>query len=298
MTALARIRRLAGDPVGTGYALAGVVRSSALFDRYARLARARGIDRLYLVLSFDCDTEDDAEVVADLHRRLADLGVQPAYAVPGELLERSADIYGSLAASGAEFLNHGYTEHVYRDPDSGLYASCFFYDQLPRDTVHDDIVRGGEVVERVTGTRPAGFRVPHFGTFQRPDQLRFLHRVLREHGYRFSTSTTPLAAFRHGPVFEAEGIVEIPVSGMRRRPLTILDTWGCFEAPTRARTGDDYLAEGTAIGRTLAERGVGVLNFYGDPLHIHDEPAFFRTVESWLEVATPASYGDLLDRLP
>lgn len=298
MTSFARAKRLALDPVGSAYALAGLARASSLFDRYAALARRNGLDQLHLVLSFDCDTPEDAEVTGGLHRRLVDLGAKPVYAVPGELLERSPETYAAIAADGYEFLNHGYTEHVFVDPDTQRYASCFFYDELPREAVRNDIVRGGRAVEAVTGSRPTGFRVPHFGTFQRPDQLRFLREVLVEEGYRYSSSTTPVFGFRRGPAHRADGIVEFPVSGMRSRPLTILDTWGCFEAPDRSRTADDYFVEGRATAEALAGRGVGILNFYGDPIHVHDEPAFFRTVESWLDVAAPISYADLLERLP
>ena len=139
-----------------------------LYERYGKLARNAGLDRLWLVLSFDCDTLEDAAVAWDVHERLMGLGVLASYAVPGEILERGADVYGRIAETGAEFLNHGYKEHtILRD---GVYTSTLFYDRITPDEVTADIHAGHAAVEAVTGREPVGFRTPHFGTYQQPAQ--------------------------------------------------------------------------------------------------------------------------------
>jgi Polysaccharide deacetylase len=293
----ARLKAAATDPAAAAYALRVRLRRDGLFARYGELSRRAGLDRVWLVLSFDCDTPEDAAVVEGVHERLMGMGVRPVYAVPGALLREADDVYGRIASSGAEFINHGNRMHAYVDEETNRWASSFFYDQQPRATIRKDIVDADATLREVIGRGPAGFRTPHFGTFQSPEQLRWLHGVISELGYGFSTSTVPLWGFRHGPAFERFGRLELPVTGGVADPLSTLDTWSCFEAPDRVRTPADYRAEASAVGDAYAQAGAGVLNVYGDPSHIHDREEFFRAVEHWISVAVPAGYTELLGAL-
>lgn len=294
---LNRIKRALADPSLVTYALRAKLDRRRLMQRYASLARGAGFKRLYLVLSFDCDTIDDANVAWSVHSKLLDMGIRPVYAVPGQLLEKGAEVYARIRDAGGEFMNHGYTEHTYFDTARGEHASCFFYDELPLEKVRGDILQGDVCLKQVLGVQPQGFRTPHFGSFQKPRQLRFLHSVLRQLNYRFSTSTGPLYAFRFGPAFERSGIREIPVSGMASLPLKILDTWSCFMAPGRTLTPEDYYAEGRETAAKYKELGAGLLNYYADPSHIHDSPLFFDTVARWAAVAKSVNYEDLFKEL-
>lgn len=270
------------------------LRPELLFRRYGELARRAGLDRLHLVLSFDCDTLEDAEVAVEVHERLLALGVTAAYAVPGEILERGADAYRAIAATGAEFLNHGFLEHTVKE--DGAYRSTLFYDRLSAAELERDVRRGGEAVEAVVGRRPSGFRVPHFGTFQRPAQLRGLHALLAREGYAYSSSTLPLWGFRHGPMFRELGVVEFPVSGTATWPLRILDSWGFFAAPDRDADADAYRREARAVARLYEQAEAGILSFYADPSQVHGEAAFFDAVKAWREIAEPATYAALASR--
>lgn len=278
------------NPTRTALHLLGRCQPAWLWRRHSRLARAAGLKKLYLVLSFDCDTPEDAAVVLELDERLRDMGLNPAYAVPGALLERAEKVYSRLLRRGAEFLNHGYTQHTYWNVDAGRYESCFFYDQLPRERVRQDIEEGHRSVTTVLGRKPAGFRVPHFGTFQSRAQLRFLHAVLKPLGYRYSSSTLPWHGFGDGPVSGHYGVLEFPVSGTFSHPLVIQDSWGFYAAPDRRRCPEDFLAEARAIADfARREPLVGILNYYADPAHVWDQPTFFAAVAAWKEVAEPAT---------
>src|SRR5262249_35667897 len=149
------------------------------------------------------------------------------------------------------------------------------------------IAQGDADVRDVVGHAPEGFRAPHFGTFQRPEQLRLMHAVLREHGYRYSSSTVPLHGYRDGPVSERYGLPELPVSGPPSAPLTILDSWGCFAAPDRTREPADYEREARALAGALGSAGAGVINCYADPSHVAGRPEFMAAVEAWRRVAVP-----------
>lgn len=297
MPTLLKIKEALTNPVWLAYRVCARLDRPALWHRYASLARNAGLQGLYFILSLDCDTVDDISVVWEVHSRLVDMGIKPVYAVPGELLQKGEKIYRRIHESGGEFLNHGYTEHTFFDRAQGAYRSCFFYDTLSRVKARQDIIAGDACVREVLGTRPQGFRTPHFGTFQKPQQLRFLYGVLNELGYRFSTSTMPIYGFRYGPVFRRFGVWEIPVSGQEISPLSIMDSWACFMAPDRTLSPECYSREGEALAKTYYKLGVGLLNYYVDPAHIHDQELFYQTVARWHQVAQPLQYTDLLDKL-
>jgi len=244
-------------------------------------------------VSFDCDTDDDIGVAGDVHARLADMGVPAVFAVPGELLRAGEAVYRRIAEAGAEFINHGDRKHTYFDTALGRHASCFFYDQIGREAVRADVMAGDATLREVLGVAPRGFRTPHFGTFQRPAELQFLHGMLAGLGYAFSSSTVPLFGFRFGPVFRRFGVAELPVSGMGEHPLTTLDSWACFAAPDRVFDADDYRRQGQALAQALAGGGAGILNVYADPSHVHGRGAFFETVAAWRRIAEPARFSDL-----
>jgi hypothetical protein len=266
-----------------------------LFERYGRLARGAGVDDLSLVLSFDCDTLQDAQVAWEVHERLIAIGVTASYAVPGEILERGAGVYQRIAATGAEFLNHGYREHTVLE--DGVYTSTLFYDQMTAAEVREDVTAGDRAVTEVVGRRPRGFRTPHFGTFCRPQHLRDLHAVLVDLGYLYSSSTVPLWGFRRGPAFDDFGVLEFPVSGTASAPLEILDSWGCFAAPDRYREPEDYGREGAAVLDLYQRAGAGILSFYADPSQVHGQDVFFDTVARWRHAARPTSYAAIAERV-
>lgn len=273
------------------------LRPSSVFARHASRARRVGLEELYLVLSFDCDTEEDIEVAPEVHERLLELGVRPVYAVPGELLRRGEGVYGRFAETGSEFLNHGGREHTYFDEDLGRHASCFFYDQQDPEVVDEDIRAGDAIVREVVGIAPRGFRTPHFGTYQQAHQLESLHVVLTNLGYRFSTSTVPAYGMRYGPAFDRFGVTELPVSGLATSPFEILDTWACFEAPDRVRTPADFRDQAERLASAHKAAGPGLINIYGDPSHVHGEDDFFEGIAALAAVAEPVGYDDILGRL-
>jgi peptidoglycan/xylan/chitin deacetylase (PgdA/CDA1 family) len=269
-------------PIRSAYWKVGLRWPERLWDRMSRDAAALGLRRLRVVLSFDCDTDRDIAVAETVHERLAMLGVTPAYAVPGELLARGVEVYGKIAAGGAEFLNHGYTQHCVYDEAAHTYVSSFFYDQLPRATVAEDIERGHAAVVRRLGRAPRGFRVPHFGTFQSRGEIAWLHRHLATLGYDYSSSTVPLYGFRQGPAkrIQPDGappLWELPVTGRYSRPLEILDSWGMRYAPDRTAREGDYLREVRRFVDRFADRPM-LLNIYADPSQIHDSDEFFEAM--------------------
>ena len=273
-----------------------------LLNRFYRLGLWRRLANLSadalpippaLVLSFDCDTDQDIKVAWDVHSRLMDMGVMPTYAVPGELLIRGEKVYQKIFNTGAEFINHGGREHTYFDKDLARHASCFFYDQQTQDTLRKDIVLGHKTLQNVLGITPKGFRTPHFGTFQRADHLSFLYGVLKDLNYLFSTSTSPLKGYIYGPVYRELGIYEIPVTGVFEEPMNILDTWAYFAAPDRTKSYQEYLESCAAIAHFVSQNTF-LINIYGDPSHVHNQEEFFQGIKCLTDVAKNTNFEQLL----
>jgi hypothetical protein len=286
------------DPMYCCYYGLSIIAKDRLFRRYVGLARERAINQSYFILSFDCDTQEDSKVVWDVHTRLTDMGVKPVYMVPGMLLEQASSVYQRIARTGAEFINHGYREHTFFDQDSGRYASCFFYDRLSRKEIEEDIQAGDKALRSVLGITPAGFRTPHFGTFQKRRDIRFIHAVLKKYNYFFSSSTVPYYGFRYGPLFDLDGIKEFPLSGSWSKPLSILDSWSCFGAADRSMHEQDYLREARDISAFFSgKKAAGILNFYADPSHIAGKEEFFEAVRLWKEAGTSTTYSGFLQGL-
>jgi len=297
LTISGRLKRALADPLYAAYQLKAWYAPESLMQRYAQHAHTQFCPSLCFVLSFDCDTAEDIAAAGVMHDRLLDMGVKPVYAVPGQLLQQGESTYVRIRETGAEFINHGFIEHTYFDNDKGRYASCFFYDQISQDQVKEDIFAADACLRDVLGIVPKGFRTPHFGTYQKPEHLYYLHGLLKQLDYDFSTSTSPYFSFRYGPLATMNGLTEIPVSGMGSAPLAILDSWACFAAPDRSLTDEDYFLEAERAGKLYQAAGVGVLNYYADPSHVYDKPEFFRAIEFWKSIAEPVTYRELLEKV-
>ena len=295
MRIVSRLIQASRDPIVAGVWVLGRICPSILHSRVSRLAFRQGITEFKFVLSFDCDTEKDIRVVEDVHEQLRTIGVTPVYAVPGELLEKGSEVYRRIAATGAEFINHGYRTHSHIDPVTGNYISSFFYDEIPREILLEDIRRGHAAIKTVLNRTPKGFRVPHFGSFQRNSDLTYLYAQLRRLGYQYSTSTTPLKAILRGPVqLITDGFWELPVSGCYSTPLSILDSFGFRIAPVRNVTEADYVKEFRLLaGYYLAGNRPGLMNIYADPSQVYDWPEFFKCI-GLVANASVASYEHLL----
>lgn len=252
------------------------------------------IDRSYLILSFDCDTEEDIKCIEDVHKRLKDIGITPVYAVPGELLKKGENVYKKLCEQGSEFINHGGRSHTYFDDKNNRHASCFFYDKQPLSILEEDILDGHNTLKNVLGLTAEGFRTPHFGTFQNENHIKFLYSVLKKLEYKFSTSTTPSKAYEYGPIYEKYGINEIPVSGIFNEPLNIMDTWAYFASPEKTKYPHEYTDSSKKISEFSNDNSL-IINIYGDPSHICNSKEFFESMQILSKNAININYKKLLD---
>jgi peptidoglycan/xylan/chitin deacetylase (PgdA/CDA1 family) len=249
-----------------------------VWTHYSDLASDLGFDRLYLLLSFDCDTPEDAQAAGLLDAKLQAMGIQRSYAVPGTMLEANPVIYQKIAATGAEFLNHGYLPHT-RQQD-GVYRSTTFYSEMNASQVIEDIQKGHQTVLSVIGKKPAGFRAPHFGKIPIQMQREIIRPVLRELGEFYSTQTTPVEAIKHGPVWWENNWPEFPVVGSSMAPYSLLDSFSYLQSAATRKVTDQYARILKLTIRQLQEWNVrGLLNIYVDPAHVVENAGFFESMQ-------------------
>jgi peptidoglycan/xylan/chitin deacetylase (PgdA/CDA1 family) len=292
----ARLRRFLADPVGVlrrRLAPGSPATPDPFLEilrNYGAISRASGVDRLYLFLSFDCDTDLDIPASDEVHEFLSSLGIKMTMAVPGTQLRNGAAVYGNLATKGIEFMNHGFLPHT--KWEGGQYVSTTFYHQMPDADVAADIRNGHEAVMSITGRAPNGFRAPHFGLYQEPRQLALVHSTARELGYRYCSTTIPAVGHRHGPAFDAGGVIELPTFGSVRAPTTILDSWTYLTDRRDYALGDDY-AELVieTVDTMLAEEIPGLLSWYGDPCHVVGQEPFLRAMRHIAAKGVPSLSG-------
>ena len=243
-----------------------------LYRRKAiRWAKDHIADNAVFFLSFDCDTSRDASASLKIQRQLHSAGMNAAYAIPGQLLEKHWDSYKELISLGGYFINHGYREHAAIDPISGRPYSTFTYRDVEDHVWQQDIIDGHNTIKALTGKAPTIFRTPHFGEFDKPEQLERLYDFLTTLNYQISTSSTPILGHILGPIHrQKHSIIEIPLSGCLTRPAQLIDSWGFISAPDalgRQSLIDalkDYLST-LSLGSNL------VMNIYFDPADISED---------------------------
>lgn len=264
---------------------------------YSLQARQQGFDRLYLVLSFDCDTRQDIEAAEGLHVWLSEHNIKTTFAVPGVQLEEGAMVYRAIARLGADFINHGARSHTEWKKDR--YVSSAFYHLMSPQEVIDDIRKGHDILTRVTGRTPIGFRGPHFGRFQERWQLELIYSTIKQLGYRFATTTVPMYGLLHGPANRVAGLFEFPLSGSALAPISILDSYSYIVSPRERFVTDNYaLLLMRTVERLKAWKVAGLLNIYVDPSHVSKNDLFFDAMEYVVEQGIPSlQYPDVLAML-
>lgn len=265
------------------------------WERYSALARQQGFDRLYLLLSFDCDTPDDAVSAQIIDAWLYDQNIQRSYAVPGTMLEANPTIYRNIAGKGAEFLNHGYLPHTQQT--DGVYRSTTFYAHMKPAAVEEDIRKGHETVLKVLGRKPSGFRAPHFGMVSLDMEENVILPVLRDLKEYYSTQTTPFENIQYGPIWWKNNWPEFPVSGSTLAPFSILDSFSYIESPANRKVTGRFSSVLRQTIHQLREWQVcGLLNIYVDPSHVSEDPGFREIITTLGESGIPSlTYSQALE---
>lgn len=260
------------------------------YERYSAAGHEQGLAGVKLFLSFDCDTDLDFSATLEVMRFLNALGIKATYAVPGVQIEKGAETYRKVAASGAEFMNHGYLPHTAWGEDR--YVSTTWYHEMSESDVEADIIRGDETIRTVLGLVPSGFRAPHFGHFSEPHQLELVHRAARRLGYSYCSTTLPEFGLARGPLVDVDGLVELPTLGSTVAPTSVLDSWTYLTDRRVYALGEDYAAlMCETVDHFVDAGGPALLTWYGDPSHVAGQQPFERAMQHIAGKGIESLYG-------
>jgi polysaccharide deacetylase family protein (PEP-CTERM system associated) len=136
---------------------------------------------------------------------LADSGVSGTFFTLGWVAERHPELVRRIIAEGHELASHG----------SDHYRA----DQQSPDEFRNDIRRSKALLEDIGGTAVTGYRAP---TFSVGVKSRWVHAILAEEGFRYSSSVYPIAHDLYGvpeaprhPFCPLPGFIEIPLTTVR-----------------------------------------------------------------------------------
>jgi hypothetical protein len=264
------------------------------WDIYQSRVDKLNLDGIYLIISCDCDTDEDIDASIKLHEWASKRKIKLTFAVPGTQLINGANVYGEISKR-SEFINHGYLAHakIY----NGEYVSTTFYNEMPFEEVKSDIENGHHCIEDILNKSPNGFRAPHFGHFQSRAQLSYQYKVLNTLEYQYSTSTVSLKAALKGAIYKVNGLYEMPLTGTYSNPCSQLDSWTYLLDKKHYRLSEKYKTNLISLWKNLSCKGInGVINIYVDPSHVVNDSVFREGIEFLLqnEVKT-IDYHDLIN---
>ena len=243
--------------------------------RYARLCETV-LDQPVLLLSFDCDNVEDIDALDRIAEFLGEMKIVATFAVPGEIIQSARGQFARLSELGHEFMSHGYRSHS--EIQSGRYTSTLFYHKLSDAEIAEDIHGGNEIIAELTGRKPTGFRIPHFGHSSAPAELARVYDVLISGDLKYSSSTLPRCGILNGPIYRTEeGLWELPVSGMYTNPFSVLDTYSFGFNQKIVRTPAEFLENVTGLLDAFSRRPV-CLNLYCDPSQAVQMDEWFQAI--------------------
>lgn len=152
--------------------------------------------------------------VAASTRRALDLfdahEAQATFFVLGWIAEREPALVREIAARGHEVASHGYD-----------HAKVF---EQSREAFRDDIIRTKNILEDAAGVAVAGYRAPGFSIDARAP---FAYETLIEAGYRYSSSSHPIAHDHYGDPQAPRSVHRpLPASGFVEAPVATAELFG------------------------------------------------------------------------
>lgn len=257
-------------------------------------AKPNRIEQKKHMFILDCDTDLDIDVLISVHEKFKNIGIRPIYAVPGEMLLKGFGVYRKVMEDGFEFINHGYRQHTFVDRERKHYLSTFFYSHLSKEEIYNDIKMADDILLNTFGYKSYAYRTPHFGTFDKKENLEFIHSILSELKYKYSSSSGPLNFFKMGNRYVSRNILEFPVSGTATWPLVIPDSYTFRFAKNSFFSREKYEEEVRLLFEKMEKNKVSRLNFYADPSQIYDWENFFKSQSLFAKynVGTFKEYGE------
>ena len=184
----------------------------------------KNLDSSVFFVSFDFETQRDVDLIELLTNKLIKSNIIPYYAVPGELIKENKTIFRKISKK-CTIINHGYKVHTEFDKILNKNKSIISYCDFNKNQITKDIIEGHEAIKNFCNQVPKIFRAPHFGEYSENQSLDFIHNILNDLNYTYSSSTTPIYSLIKSPIFKNKNILEMCSSSFIEDPLQIIDSW-------------------------------------------------------------------------
>jgi len=237
-------------------------------------------------LSFDLDYTEDVRALPVLLDVLGDF--KTGFACVGKLIEKYPKEHKMIAEKGHEIINHTYSH-----PNSWELNPLEKFNELDYFGQKQEIEKCHSVCQSILKISPIGFRTPHFGDLH----AESVYPILKELGYKYSSSTLGIKNPRMGTPFKNQGITEIPLTGCPFHPFSAFDTCHCLGRGEgkHAKPGEFY-----SLFKKLIDLGIetnSYINLYFDPQDIiqcQDFKKMLDYIESQKENLLIPLYKDIL----
>ncbi len=213
--------------IGTRIARKFITKFPATFvPLHARWMRSRyrqmGLSRGVCVLSFDNDYAEDNRAAAELLPLLNSFQIKATWAVIGMWVEKFPDLHRQIISAGHELINHTWSH-----PDSAELRSGDprKFNEMSNEELEAEIARAHTVCIQTLNYEMKGFRSPHFRIHAKAA------KVLQKYGYRFTSEVPALETRTFGLPHESNGLLELPLSNIPRRPDRLPETYRLFRSP-------------------------------------------------------------------
>lgn len=249
-----------------------------------------------LTISFDCDYPRDAEALPQVIQTFSVYSFKASFACVGHWIEKYPTEHKMIVDNNHEVINHTYSH-----PDNEILNPGRKFRQISKIEKIKEITACHDICQNILGIAPIGCRIPHFKNLFTPD----IYSILRELGYKYSSSTWLTNTYSNGMPFSAEhGIIEFPVTTCPKHPFTVFDTWHSLNSPKMLykighRTTKEYIALAKYLIK-LAIETHSYINIYIDPFDVINIAGFsdllnyINSLQDSLEILT---YAEIMNRI-
>ena len=227
-----------------------------------------------LLLSFDIDFKEDVKAIPKLIEELSQYDIKAGFACVGHWVKKFPSSHKLIVEAGHEIINHSNTH-----PNNEQTNPNQFFNQLLISEIKKEIKEADKIIKDYLETSPSGFRTPHFGHLN----TNKIYPVLKELGYRYSSSTLAIRSDSFGaPFIHPEGIWELPVTTCPYHPHSVFDTWHSLrEKGGWHKKRDSFLKTFDKILNFAVEKRI-FINIYFDPKDMVEN----RYSKGWLNILT------------
>ena len=181
-----------------------------------------GEKKACVTLSFDCDYPEDVEDIPSVLKMLDKHKLKASFAAVGHWVEKYPRQHEMVVEQGHELMNHTYSH-----PDNELLNPGRKFRFISAAEKLEEVERCHEIVDRLTGVKMRGLRIPHFKHLFSED----IYPLLKQVGYEYSSSTWLTNTTTRGlPFLAPDGIAEFPLATCPLHPFTVFDTWHSLNA--------------------------------------------------------------------